>query len=347
MKVNHNIPGDRPPDARRLAAARHLHPRDREHLPPAEPVGLLHPARRAGDDAAQDRRGAARRLAQRADRAATSTRRTQLYKLGRIDRQTYGARFMLGARQPRRRRAATACARPRCETKTGTVRRARPTPSLGRGRHADQAEARPMRALHRSTRSDVRKSGDGLPGHDGRLHRGHGCANLAEEDAAKVAQFIRVSTTEGQQAGHAATASCPPASCRSRRTGRPRKLLRARPRRSRRPSRSRRRVPDRGAVRLDDQPPRRAAPVAAAPRSRRRPAAGAPVRRRRRRRRPPSARARPPSARAAIAMPETQAVSSDWGGRTVPIAAGRRADRAWPSPAPSGSSSSRLPDRSR
>ena len=40
-----------------------------------------------------------------------------------------------------------------------------------------------------------------LPRHDDRLHRRRGCANLPQDDAAKVAQFIRIATTEGQRAG--------------------------------------------------------------------------------------------------------------------------------------------------
>ena len=47
---------------------------------------------------------------------------------------------------------------------------------------------------------DVRKSGKAYPGHDGRLH-GRPAAQPRQEDAAKVAQFIRVSTTEGQEPG--------------------------------------------------------------------------------------------------------------------------------------------------
>ena len=71
-------------------------PDDREHVPAGEPGGLLHPARRAGHHAAQDRRGAARRLAQRADQVRLRRWSTDRYKIGRIDRQAFGARFMLG-----------------------------------------------------------------------------------------------------------------------------------------------------------------------------------------------------------------------------------------------------------
>ena len=155
----------------------------------------------------------------------------------------------------------------------------------GRARHAE--EGRRAVRPRPGRRPQVRH---GLPGHDGRLHGGQ-AANLAEEDAAKVAQFIRVSTTEGQQAGHrqrraarrlpadrevrrhreAATLGRSGSPTRSR--SRPRCRPRRRPRRRRRTGRRHRR-------RRRSRPSRRGEPVDRSVRRRRAP--------RRRSRRPPS-----------------------------------------------------------
>jgi len=121
---------------------------------------------------------------------------TGLYKLGRIDRQSFGSRFMLGivslgdAERYGLRPAAL-------ETKAGKY--VAPT---------DRSLAAAVKLTTQKGRyepfvldqADVRRSGSAYPGTmvvytAARLQR------LDKQDAAKVAQFIRVSTTEGQRAG--------------------------------------------------------------------------------------------------------------------------------------------------
>jgi hypothetical protein len=121
---------------------------------------------------------------------------TGLYKLGRIDRQSYGSRFMLGivslgdAERYGLRSA-------RLETKPGTY--VGPTNrSLG----AAVALSRQTRKNYPFVldQADVRRSTTAYPG-TMVVYTAARTRNLAQEDADKVADFIRISTTEGQRPG--------------------------------------------------------------------------------------------------------------------------------------------------
>jgi hypothetical protein len=121
---------------------------------------------------------------------------TNSYKLGRIDRQTFGARFMLGVvslgdvERYGLRSAAL-------ETKPGQY----VTPSdASLGAAVALAEQKKEGDPFVLDQADVRASGKAYPG-TMVVYTAARTANLPEEDAAKVAQFIRISTTEGQRAG--------------------------------------------------------------------------------------------------------------------------------------------------
>ena len=186
------------PAARRVAAARHLHPEDRER-----PAGRT--TRRSTSPSSRRRSRRCARSPRRCSTpgptcrpAATSTRRTEHYKLGRIDRQSFGSRFMLGivslgdaARYGLRIGRAGDASR---------ARTSRPTDALARGRgRAGRAEEevravrpRPGRRAQVAARpTPARWSSTPPPG----------CGTWPRTDADKVAQFIRVSTTEGQRPG--------------------------------------------------------------------------------------------------------------------------------------------------
>jgi hypothetical protein len=118
------------------------------------------------------------------------------YKLGRVDRQTYGSRFMLGvvslgdAARFGLRSAAL-------EAKTGSY--VAPT-------NASLAAALKLTTQRKRygpfalDQGDVRKSGQVYPGAMV-VYTAARLRNLDQADADKVAQFIRVSTTEGQRSG--------------------------------------------------------------------------------------------------------------------------------------------------
>ncbi|HEY0950695.1 hypothetical protein [Nocardioides sp.] len=121
---------------------------------------------------------------------------TGLYKLGRIDRQSYGSRFMLGivslgdADRYGLRSAAL-------EAKPGTY--VEPdTRSLA----AAVQLARQEKVHHPFVldQGDVRRSGRAYPG-TMIVYTAARLQNLAKDDAARVAQFVRVATTEGQEPG--------------------------------------------------------------------------------------------------------------------------------------------------
>lgn len=121
---------------------------------------------------------------------------TNTYKMGRIDRQSFGSRFMLGivsigdAERYGLRSAAL-------ETKPGTYVEPNPRSLAAAVQLADQAkEAHPFVI----DQADVRKSSDAYPG-TMIVYTAARLQNLPKEDAAKVAQFIRVSMAEGQQPG--------------------------------------------------------------------------------------------------------------------------------------------------
>lgn len=118
------------------------------------------------------------------------------YKLGRIDRQSFGSRFMLGivslgdAERFGLRSAAL-------ETKPGTY-----VAPNDRSLSAAVALMDRERAHHPYVldQADVRKSATAYPG-TMVVYTAARLQNLATEDAAKVAQFIRIATTEGQRPG--------------------------------------------------------------------------------------------------------------------------------------------------
>jgi hypothetical protein len=121
---------------------------------------------------------------------------TDLFKLGRIDRQSFGARFMLGivslgdAKRYGLRDAAL-------ETKAGQYvapdqRSLAAAVALGR----QSARYAPFVI----DQGAVRKSGEAYPG-TMVVYTAARLRNLPQGDADKVAQFIRVSTTEGQRPG--------------------------------------------------------------------------------------------------------------------------------------------------
>ena len=182
-----------------VAAAGHLHPADPEHLPPGQPRRLLHPARRARSPRCARSPRRCSTAGRTCRPAATTTRSRNTYKLGRVDRQSYGARFMLGvvslgdAARYGLRTAAL-------QTKKGTY----VAPTRTRSRRVDlmqpQPPARAARAAggRLTARRMVRgcwpsrsghprperagpavrarpgrrpQVGRRLPGHDGRLHR--------------------------------------------------------------------------------------------------------------------------------------------------------------------------------
>ncbi|WP_309648525.1 hypothetical protein [Nocardioides sp.] len=121
---------------------------------------------------------------------------TKTYKLGRIDRQSYGSRFMLGivslgdAERYGLRSAGLETAKGRYVEPTDA--------SIGAAIGlAEQAKKLGPFVLDQG---DVRKSGRAYPGAMV-VYTAARLRNLDQADADKVAQFIRVSTSEGQRAG--------------------------------------------------------------------------------------------------------------------------------------------------
>ena len=121
---------------------------------------------------------------------------TELYKMGRIDRQAFGSRFMLGvvswgdAQRYGLRSAALEAA---------PGRYVAPTPASVRSALAlmtQKAKLGPF-ALDQAA---VRKSRSAYPG-TMVVYTAARLRNLQKADATKVAQFIRVSSTEGQRPG--------------------------------------------------------------------------------------------------------------------------------------------------
>lgn len=121
---------------------------------------------------------------------------TGSYKLGRVDRQSFGARFVLGlvslgdAERFGLRTAAL-------ETKKDTYIAAN-AGSLAAG--VKQAEQDTALGPFELDQAQVRKSGNAYPG-TMIVYTAAKLSGLLPEDAAKVAQFMRVSTTEGQREG--------------------------------------------------------------------------------------------------------------------------------------------------
>ncbi|MDX6371368.1 MAG: hypothetical protein QOD98_356 [Nocardioidaceae bacterium] len=145
------------------------------------------------------------------------------YKLGRIDRQSYGARFMLGVVSlgDAARYGLHAAA---LQTKKGTyvapdddslaaavdlMQPQQPQqPDKGGKGHQDTQARRAGGEVDVSElgrpfvldQADIRKSGEAYPG-TMVVYTAARLQNLIQDDADKVAQFIRTATTEGQQAG--------------------------------------------------------------------------------------------------------------------------------------------------
>lgn len=130
----------------------------------------------------------------RCDTDGTTTPHT--YKLGRISRQSYGARFLMGvvslgdAARYGLRTAAL-------ETKPGTYV-APTTRSLEAALKLTEQDS--TTGPFTLDQADVRRSTTAYPG-TMVVYTAARLQNLAKEDAAKVAQFIRVSTSEGQRPG--------------------------------------------------------------------------------------------------------------------------------------------------
>jgi hypothetical protein len=118
------------------------------------------------------------------------------YKLGRIDRQSYGARFMLGvvslgdAARYGLRTAAL-------QTKKGTYVAASNASLSAAVKLSKQKDELGPFLLDQA---DVRRSRTAYPGTMA-VYTAARLQNLDKDDARKVAQFIRVSTSEGQRQG--------------------------------------------------------------------------------------------------------------------------------------------------
>lgn len=121
---------------------------------------------------------------------------TQLYKLGRIDRQSYGTRFMLGLVSLG-------------DAARYGLRSAALETTPGHYVAPDDASLAAAVALTKQgghylpfelDQADVRRSARAYPG-TMVVYTAARLENLAKDDATKVAQFIRVSTNEGQRPG--------------------------------------------------------------------------------------------------------------------------------------------------
>lgn len=121
---------------------------------------------------------------------------TGLYKLGRVDRQSFGARFMLGLvslGDADRFGLRTAALETKRDQYVAPSAR-----SLGAAvKLSEQDEPLAPFALDQAT---VRRSATAYPG-TMVVYTAARLQNLDEDEAAKVAQFIRVATSEGQKLG--------------------------------------------------------------------------------------------------------------------------------------------------
>lgn len=217
-----------------------------------------------------------------------------IYKLGRTERQHYGDRFMLGivslgdAQRYGLRTAGleTRAGRyvaPSTETMSAAVKVAQP-----KGR----------RGPFEMDMAELRKAGDAYPG-TMVVYTAARLQNLAAEDAAKVAQFIRIATTEGQHAG-SGNGQLPGGFVPISDTGATRPLFD----RAQAVARAieKQKVPAAPA----EAGPATVNPGTAAAAPVGDPAAAAPA-------------AGPAGAPEAVTMPPTQAVSSQWSGRLLPV----------------------------
>lgn len=229
---------------------------------------------------------------------------TLQFKLGRVDRQTFGARFMLGivSLGDLERYGLRAAA---LETDKDTYVGPSEDSLVAAVALAEQKSPMEPFVLDQA---DVRKSGKAYPG-TMVVYTAAKTSNLLEEDAAKVAQFIRLSTTEGQKAGSgngelpAGFVPIDDKGPTAKLYASAQKVAAAVEKQTPQPSESPTptTAPPTGTGGTDvpappvDVPSEAASPSAA----------------------PSASPSASPSAEV-VAMPETQAVSSDWGGRTVP-----------------------------
>ena len=205
MKVNPSYKKIELP-ARRVAAARRLRPDDRERVPPAEPgayftqlaapVTTLRKIAEALLDAWPN-------VQTRCERRLV----TDPWKIGRVDRQGVGSRFMLGivslgdaARFGLRR------GEPRDQGQD--LRRPRPTPPSPR-RVSSPSRARTATAPFALDHGEACVKAERLPRHDDRLHRG------AHREPARRGRGRRSPSSSESPRPRAssrapATASCPP-----------------------------------------------------------------------------------------------------------------------------------------
>ncbi|GAA1503200.1 hypothetical protein GCM10009788_03040 [Nocardioides humi] len=218
-----------------------------------------------------------------------------IYKVGRVARQHYGERFMLGivslgdAQRYGLRTAGLETRKGRYVTPT--------TESLTAAvRLAKQKGKRGPFALDMAK---LRKAGGAYPG-TMLVYTAARLQNLDKKDAAKVAQFIRIATSEGQRAG-SGNGQLPGGFVPIRKSG-PTKALHA--------------AAQRVATAIEKQhvpaAPAEAEPESVVPGP---PEAAAPAEE-------PDAAAAPVAAEEkaeVVAMPPTQAVSSEWGGRLLPM----------------------------
>lgn len=121
---------------------------------------------------------------------------TGLYKLGRVDRQSFGSRFMLGI-VSLGDAARYGLRSAELETESGTY--VGPTNHSLSSAVALMKQAKPYLPFELD-QAEVRKDGDAYPG-TMVVYTAARLQNLDQADADKVADFIRISTTEGQQAG--------------------------------------------------------------------------------------------------------------------------------------------------
>lgn len=218
-----------------------------------------------------------------------------VYKTGRTERQHYGDRFMLGivslgdAERYGLRTAGleTRSGRyvvPSAESMTAALEVARPQGKRG---------------PYEMDMAKLRKAGNAYPG-TMIVYTAARLQNLSTEDAGKVAQFIRIATTEGQRAG-SGNGELPGGFVPIRDSGATRALY----------------ARAQGIARaIEKQKVPAAAPAAAGPATVNpgtpaaapagAPVAGAPA-------------AGPAAAPEAVTMPPTQAVSSEWSGRLLPV----------------------------
>ncbi len=121
---------------------------------------------------------------------------TELFKLGRVDRQSYGARFVLGVvslGDAARYGIKTAA----LQTRKGAY--VAPT-DAALARAISLSEQRRPRLPFVLDQADVARDGKAYPG-TMVVYTAAKLRGLDEETATKVAQFVRISTTEGQRRG--------------------------------------------------------------------------------------------------------------------------------------------------